>query len=279
MKSMNRWGSTLAIAGSTILGSSLIGIMQVLALPQAQIVQKLGAVPVFTITDNKGAPLVASIPNRQNQGSAANQQNPTSVAGVFINQRDAQAFVEKLKKENPELAKTVRVVPVSLGEVYKLDQANQDKPNSLNVAYLPSKQQVDAALTLLRQSGKKEATFNGTPLFVATAGKEKGYLTIKQADHQVIPFFFNKEELQGMLDRFKQQQPNLASTVGIQVVNLEGVLQTLKTRNDAQLNQIVLVPPKESIEFVRSLQPVPTQNQRPAAPSNKPSVTPQSPAR
>lgn len=270
MKLMNRWGTTLAIAGSTIIGSSLIGIMQVLALPQEQIEKKLGTVPVFTITDNKGAPLVASIPNRQNQGSAANQQNPMSVAGVFINQRDAQAFVEKLKKENPELAKTVRVVPVSLGEVYKLDQANQNKPNSLDVAYLPSQQQVDAALTLLRQSGKKDANqFNGTPLFVATAGKEKGYLTIKQANQQVIPFFFNKEELQGMLDRFKQQQPKLASTVGIQVVNLEGVLQTLKTGNDAQLNQIILVPPKESVEFVRSLQP---------ATSNKPQATPQRPA-
>jgi nickel transport protein len=271
MKSMNRWGPTLAIAGSAILGSSLIGIMQVLALPQEQIEQKLRTVPVFTITDNKGAPLVASVPNPQNQGSAANRQKQMSVAGVFINQSDAQAFVEKLKKENPELAKTVRVVPVSLGEVYKLDQANQNKPNSLDVAYLPSQHQVDAALALLRQSGKKDANqFKGTPLFVATAGKQKGYLTIKQANQQVIPFFFNKEELQSMLDRFKQQQPNLASTVGIQVVNLEGVLQTLKTRNDKQLNQIILVPPKESIEFVRSIQP---------APSNKPPATPQRPAR
>lgn len=276
MKLMSRWGATLGIAGSAIIGSSLVGIMQVLALPQEQIVQKLGAVPVFTITDNKGAPLVASVPNPKNQGSAANPQKKTSVAGVFINQRDAQAFVQKLEKENPALAKTVRVVPVSLGEVYKLDQANQDKPNSLNVAYLPSQQQVDAALNLLQQSGKKEANFNGTPLFVATAGKDKGYLTIKQADQQVIPFFFNKEELQSMLDRFKQQQPKMAATVAIQVVNLEGVLQTLKTRNDKQLNQIVLVPPKESVEFVRSLQPAPTQNQTPAT---KPQTTPQRPAR
>ena len=270
MNSMNRWGTKLAIAGSAILGSSLIGLMQVLALPQEQIVKKLGAVPVFTITDNKGAPLVASVPNRQNQGSAANQQKQMSVAGVFINQRDAQAFVEKLKKENPELAKTVRVVPVSLGEVYKLDQANQDKPNALDVAYLPSQQQVDAALNLLQQGGKKDANqFNGTPLFVATAGKEKGYLTIKQANQQVIPFFFNKEELQNMLNRFKQQQPNLASTIEISVVPLEGMLQTLKTRNDDALKQVMLIPPRESIEFVRSLQPAGTQNQSPANPSNK----------
>jgi len=78
-------------------------------------------------------------------------------------------------------------------------------------------------------------------------------LTVKQADKQVIPFFFNKEELQSMLDRFKKQQPDLASTVEIQVVNLEGVIETMQSRNDTQLNQIMLVPPKASIDFVRSL--------------------------
>jgi len=39
-------------------------------------------------------------------------------------------------------------------------------------------------------------------LFVAKAGKKEGYLTIKQANQQVIPFF-STEELQTMLDRFK----------------------------------------------------------------------------
>ena len=261
MKSMIHWSTTLGLVGGAIMGSSVIGSMPVMALPQEQIVQKLGPVPVFTITDNKGAPLVASVPNSKEKGS---------LAGVFINQKDALAFVEQLKTKNPQLAKTVRVVPVSLGEIYKLDQANQNKPNSLNVAYVPSKQQVTAALALLKQSGQKVNQFNGTPLFVAKAGKEKGYLTIKQANQQVIPFFFNKEELQTMLERFKKQQPNLASTIEIQVVNLEGVLKTLQTGNDQQLNQIMLIPPRESIQFVRSLQPASAQNPTPATPSKKP---------
>ena len=51
----------------------------VLALPQEQILQKLGPVPVFTITDSKGAPLVASVPNAKNKAA---------VAGVFINQEE-----------------------------------------------------------------------------------------------------------------------------------------------------------------------------------------------
>lgn len=263
MKSLGRWGTTLGLVGSAVIGSSLIGSMRTLALPQEQILQKLAPVPVFTITDDKGAPLVASVPNSQNKAG---------VAGVFINQSDAQAFVEQLKKKNPNLAKTVRVVPVSLGEVYKLDQANQNKPNSLDFAYVPAKQEVNAALALLRQSGQKIEQFNGTPLFVARAGTEKGYLTIKEANNQqVIPFFFNKQELQSMLDRFKQQQPKLAPTIEIQVVNLEGVIETLQKGNDAQLNQIVIVPPKASIDFVRSLQPANAQNQpRPASQQRRP---------
>lgn len=78
-----------------------------------------------------------------------------------------------------------------------------------------------------------------------------------------------------MLERFKKQKPDLASTVEIQVVNLEGVLQALQTRNDQALNQIVLVPPRESLEFVRSLEPAaPAQNQRP-----QPAKAQQSPRR
>ena len=244
MKSMLSLGAKLGIVSSAIVGSAIFGTMSAFSLPQDQIIQKLGPVPVFTITDAKGAPLVASNEGNKKEGG---------VAGVFINQKDAEAFVNQLKTKSPELAKTVRVVPVSLGEVYKLDQASSTKPNSLDFAYVPAKQQVDAAMALLKQSGQDEKKFQGTPLFVAKAGKEKGYLTVKQADKQVIPFFFNKEELQSMLDRFKKQQPDLASTVEIQVVNLEGVIETMQSRNDTQLNQIMLVPPKASIDFVRSL--------------------------
>lgn len=66
-----------------------------------------------------------------------------------------------------------------------------------------------------------------------------------------------------MLERFKKQQPDLASTVEIQVVNLEGVIQTLQSRNDKQLEQIMLVPPRESVEFVQNLKPAAGQQNRP----------------
>jgi len=261
MKSLVRWGATLALAGSAIIGSSLIGSMRVLGLPQDQIVKMLAEVPVFTITDASGAPLVATVPNGQKKAT---------IAGVFINEKDAQSFVDQLKTKNPNLAKTVRVVAVSLGQVYQLNQTNQNKRNSVDFDYVPDRQQVSSALTLLQQSGQKVNEFPGVPLFVATGKQGKGYMTIKRNNQQIVPFFFKKEDLQSLLERFKQQKPDLAATVEIQVVPLQAVIQKLKTGNDANLNQIVLVPPQESVDFVRSLQSAPTQNQSQPAPSPSP---------
>ena len=114
---------------------------------------------------------------------------------------------------------------------------------------------------MLKVADQKVTQFNGTPLFVARAGKEKGFLTIQQGDKAVIPMFFNKEELQSLLDRFKQQQPNLATSIDIQVFPLEGVVEAMKKQNDPQLDKIVLIPPRESIEFVRSLTPAQGRSQ------------------
>ncbi len=104
--------------------------------------------------------------------------------------------------------------------------------------------------------------FNGTPLFVARAGKDKGLLTIQDGNQSVIPMFFNKEDLQPLLDRFKQQKPDLASTVDIQVFPLEGVMQAMQKEKDPQLDKIVLIPPKETLEFVRSQQQRQPQQQQ-----------------
>lgn len=258
MKSLVRWSATVGLVGSALVGSLLAGAVQVLALPAEQIIQKLRPVPVFTIANSQGAPLVAAPPNGQ---------KGQPVAGVFINQQDAQAFLNELKTKKPDIAKGVQVVPVSLAEVYQLNQSNKNKPDGLGFAYVPSRQQVDTALALLKQGGQQVQNFNGTPLFVARGGKEKGYLTIQQGNQSVIPMFFKKEELQNLLDRFKKQQPDMASTIEIQVLNLEGLMQVLQTKNDPQLNQIVLVPPQDSLEYVRSL----SGQQKPGqAPANKP---------
>lgn len=248
MKSLVRLGAVFGIVASTLFVPSLTRNMSALALPDQQVLEKLRPVPVFTITDAQGAPLIATVPKQgQNAGNA-------SVAGVFISQQDAQAFVERLKTKNPQLAASVKVVPVSLGEIYQLSQTSKGKPDEVQFAYVPTSVQVESAKTLLQQGGQQANEFSGVPLFLARGGPENGYLTIERGKEQAIPLFFNKEELQGMLERFKQQQPNIASSIKIEVVNLEAVLEAMRTENDPILSQMILIPPRESLEYVKTLQ-------------------------
>ena len=87
MKSLVRLGAILGIVGSTLLGPSPIGNIA-LALPEPQIVEKLDTVPVFTIADAQGVPVVNSVTQ---QG----QSTPISVGLIFISQRDAQSFINR----------------------------------------------------------------------------------------------------------------------------------------------------------------------------------------
>lgn len=233
-KSLSDKLKNVGLVSATVLSCWLTQTSKILALPQEVIVQKLKPIPVFTIADAQGAPLIAS-----------NDQDG-KVAGVFISQQDANGFVQRLKQENPELGKQVQVVPVSLGEIFELSEKNSQEKDAVNFAYVPSQSQVEQARKL---NSKYQA---GVPLFVARAGDDQGYLTIKQNDQEVIPFFFDQKQVEQLVESFKKSQPSLASSVKIEVVILEGILDALKQGKDEMLTKIVLWPSQESIEFLRA---------------------------
>jgi hypothetical protein len=58
-----------------------------------------------------------------------------------------------------------------------------------------------------------------------------------------------------MVERFKKEKPDLASSIKIEVVPLESVMATMQESNDEMLGKIVLVPSQESLQFIRSVQP------------------------
>jgi len=271
MKSIFRKGASLAIVGGTFLSSLVVGTLEVLALSQEQILQKLAPVLVFTINNENGQTVIREIRNQQ-------QNSTAKVAGIFISQKDAQDFLNKMKTENPQLATNMQVVPRSLADIYQLEEANKNKPESLNFAYVPTKQQVDSALTVLRQSGQNIQEFNGVPLFVLTGGPNKNYLAAQRGNQQIIPFFFSKEEVQVEAERIKKQQPDLASSLQIEVVPLEGLIEAWKNRKEEWLSKIELIPAKESRDLLRTLLTEMQQNNpnRPA-PGNQAAPTQNSP--
>ncbi|TVQ43092.1 MAG: hypothetical protein EA365_13560 [Gloeocapsa sp. DLM2.Bin57] len=241
MKSWLRLGITASLISTTLFGSVMSQNLPAIALPMEQIVTKLEPIPVFTVADETGAPLVAT------------GENNTQVAGVFISQADAQEFVQRLQQENPDLGSQVRVVPVSLSKIYELAVDSQNDPTALQFAYVPVEAQVQKAEELMSASGEEFP--GGVPLFVATTGEDQGYLTIQQNNEQVIPFFFEKQQLDNMITNFKQEQPELADQVAVEVVPLEVMLSTLQNSNDEGLDKIVLIPTTEAIEFIRSTTP------------------------
>ena len=228
--------TVLGILGSAFLSLGFGHNLKAWALPTEQILQKLNPVPVFTVTNDQGIPLLLS-------------KDDAQVAGIFINPQDAENFIAELKTKQPELANQVQVTLVSLGEVYKLDQANQDQENAFDFAYVPEKTEVDSAKTVLSQNGQEYQ--GGVPLFVAKGGEDNGYLTIEKDSQQVIPFFFEKQQLENMVAKFKEQQPDLAATVKVEVVPLEGVISALQTSDEEMLSKIVLVPSTESLAFLK----------------------------
>ncbi|MCU0524070.1 MAG: hypothetical protein MUF72_04520 [Elainella sp. Prado103] len=260
MKSVIRWALNLSVAGGVLLSTLASGV-QVLALPQEQVMERLRSVPVFTLTNNEGSPLLA-VPTE------GEDRDP--IASVFISRTDAEAFLNGLRSRDPQTAEGIQVVPVPLAKIYELEmqQQQQNAEEQLRFAFIPEQRQVEAARTVLQQSGQN-SEFQGVPLFIArSGGEEGGYLTINQGEQQVIPMFFDRAELQGLLDRLQQVQPDLASTVQVQVVNLEGVIQTLQNSDNQELTRIVLVPSQASRDYIRSLQN--TQGGQPAPAGNTP---------
>lgn len=223
----------ISIIGATVASCWLSQTTKLLALPKEVIMQKLQPIPVFTIGDKEGSPLIAG-------------EGDERVTGVFISKEDANGFVTRLKQENPSVGAQVQVIPVSLAEIFQLTEQNAGKKDAIQFAYVPTRQQVDQAKQL------NSDYQGGVPLFVAKAGNDQGYLTIKQNDTEIIPFFFEKQQVQKLVDDFKKQQPELANNIEIEVVILEGVLGALKEGDDEMLKRIVLWPSNESLEFLRN---------------------------
>jgi hypothetical protein len=242
MKLLVRWGLTLGLAGGFMFaGISGMNNLQAFALPQKQVEQTLQEVPVFTLTNPKGEFVVIS---RKDQSKTISQ------VGFFISQKDAESFLKnRLTKQNPQLASTLKITPVSLADYYKLVVENNKKKDSdLVFTLVPTKKQVDVAVSI-------DQKFNGVPLFVPKFKQENSYLTIPQGDNRLIPFYFEKEQAVALLEAFKKAKPKEAANTEIQVLDLYRVIDTLNSSNDPSTNKIFLFPSRESIDFIRSIAP------------------------
>ncbi len=214
-----------------------------IALPEAEAFKRLDAIPVFAVTNQEGIPILASIPNPKDR------TRQIQVATFFLSQQDAQALIEKLKSSNPSVGMTAKTTSLSMRQAYDLKVKNKYKSESLVFEFLPPKQQIDAAISVLRKNGQNVRQYNDVPLFYGTGGRDSGLLTIEQKNKKVIPFYFSKQDLQGMLAQLEKKDPQLSSTVKVEVTSLSKVLDSLLKENSAGIQQIILVPDKYSLQY------------------------------
>jgi acylphosphatase len=239
----------------SLVSNVLIAIAPAGALSENQILEKLQGIPVFTLTDKSGAPLTATDAKKSNY------------TGAYTSQKEAQAFLQNIQKKDPNLAKQLQIRAVRLSELYKV-QYNGSTDKKLEIAYVGNQQQVNSALAIVQKNDRSVKSFNGVPLFVARAGKPAGYITVESNGKKVVPLFFDREQLQPYIEKFKKERPELAATTEIQVITLEGLISSLRTKSsdsraEALYSQVLLYPSREAIDYLRNSKPTTTPSKKP----------------
>ena len=261
MKSFIQRSATVGLIGCTLLASWFGGNLKALALSQEQILQKLNAIPLFTIGNQQGLALF-SIEDKE------------KVLFIYLSPQEAEKAVNQLSQNNPSQQK-IAVRPISLGEFYliaKNKEKDQNSPDAFNL--VPLSNQVQSAQELLRKQNPQGGEFEGVPLFYAMIKKDgqERFMSFQNGEQKQTPFYFEKEALQQLIERFKQQQPDLASSVEIRVLplfNLIAALESNDKNEDEFMRSVILIRTQESEEFLKKIQ---QQNQ--ASPGNAPSANP-----
>jgi nickel transport protein len=230
MKQILMGGMVFGLVSSSVLMGTAAQ-----AIPTAQILKKLQDLPVFTLTDKTGSPLIESDATKKTYTNA------------YLSPKDAQAALQKMQQRKPELVKQLQIRPVSLGEMYKLKASKK-----VDVLFVPNQSQVKAARDLNQNSSTTLEKFEGVPLFLGLAGQQPGYLTINQNKKQIIPLFFDREQLEPYLEAFKKNNPMLADTAGIQVLSLEKFMDALRSNNNPLYEKVTLMPSAEAMQLLRS---------------------------
>lgn len=246
MKRWSRWSQKVGISGVVALTTLLASVTQALALTNEQVADRLRSVPVFAITTPDGVPLVNQVENEAGETVA--------ITDLYINSQDAEAFLQELQSNNPELAAQVEVRPLSLADVFTAIIGGNEEGNVPRFSLIPSEEEVVSAVTLMQEQGEEVQEFEGVPLYYAEAsGSDGGYLTITEGEQRVIPLYFEQDGLENLLSVVSESNPGLANSMEIQVTTLESLIGILLSEDsDPELNNIFLVPMVDSLEYIES---------------------------
>jgi len=212
-------GPSAAAASSSVFGAQPL---YQLGMAREEVKARLAPVPVYTVANPKNefvlvagevrrslpccsvkaSPLSAparppflacaplTTPSSANQQKI--QQNNTQLGFFFFRKEDAEAIVEKIREENPRLARDSKVLRVTMDNVFDVFTTPRDQTGlaGIHFRFMPDAGQVRRALRLHREAGLPTAAFVGVPVFQAEG------LTVTAADAQYVPLFLAGEDLE-----------------------------------------------------------------------------------
>ncbi len=222
---------------STLFWTFLQFFSSVKALPEAEVLEKLNTVDVYSIINNKGNLLISKGTN--------NSDN----TNIFISQTDAEKFLSKLKSQNYQLAAKLNVISISLKKVYRLPQLFKSQGKELNFIYIPKDNAVEAAEIIDKVNNRKnynnldlEFEQGQVPLFLVRYIDSNEYLTINQGSSDIVPIFFDPIKAIEKIILFEKQNPKSIGILRIQPTTLEKTIELLEKKESLVIKSIKLFP-------------------------------------
>lgn len=279
-KSLVNLAATASVAGA--IAVSPIFTLKAEALTEAQVLERLGSIPVFTITDDKGSPLLGAMPQQPNA-----KPDDSQLLFFFLGPDEAQQMLAQVQKSNPEVGKKAQIIVRSMNDAYQVIRQNKDK--KVVFQFIPSKSSIDSARTILSSQGIAADKVPNVPVFFAIGGQanNQGLLTMSIDQNgkkeQVVPFFLDKSDLQSLLDRASKDQPDVAKSTKIQVASLFQVLDSMVSKDNKpnpEVERFQFVPSRTSFEYIlknSKQSATPQLAPQNTAPKPAPSNTPKAP--
>ncbi|KAG1668464.1 hypothetical protein FOA52_005237 [Chlamydomonas sp. UWO 241] len=150
-----------------------------LGMAKDEVKARLAPIPVYTVA------------NPKNEFVLVAGENNTQLGFFFFTKADAEAIVEKIREENPRLARDSKILKVTMDNVYEVFTTPRDVTGlqGIHFRFMPDVAQVKHALELYTEAGVPTKQFVGVPVFQAEG------LTVTTQEMQYVPLFLAKEDL------------------------------------------------------------------------------------
>lgn len=266
---MHSFLSRAGACGALAVLATLAQAHTALALSEDQVIEKLNTVPVFTIVDQKGNPLIVTVKDKDKKDS--------SILPLFMDQKSVSDAYGNLQKDN-KAVKDSQIGVLPLGQAFKVIREEQKKKDAkIGFQFLTDPKTISYALDLFKKTDAKATSFPGIPVFYAMGSdeknKSKGFVTFEKDGKQYVPLFLDQADIERNLSELKRSKPELAKQMVVEVAPLDSVINSmLEGKNDDQLKSLTFIPSLTSVQYVQTLQKSP--NAAKTAPTTTPTSTP-----